>query len=62
MPSAAAHPNFLVMPEQDDLASVRHDLDRLLWSRDVWSVYDATLYEELTARELQLLSSGLIAK
>jgi hypothetical protein len=58
MPSATATTNFLAMPEQEDLESVRHALIRLLWSRDVWSSYEAALYHELTERELQLLASG----
>jgi hypothetical protein len=58
MPSVTTHTNFLAMPEHEDLESVRHALIRLLWSRDVWSSHEASLYHELTERELQLLASG----
>ena len=56
MPTAAAQSNFLAIPGHDDLASVRHELGQLLWSRNTWSADDAELYAELTERELQLLS------
>jgi hypothetical protein len=42
--------------ELRDLASVRRELEHLLWSRDVWSPHDARSYDELTELELQLLS------
>jgi hypothetical protein len=56
--SATTHTNFVALAEPEDLESVRHALIRLLWSRDVWSSYEAALYHELTERELQLLASG----
>ena len=38
-----------------DLASVRRELEKLLWSREVWSPHDARAYDELTTLEFQLL-------
>jgi hypothetical protein len=45
--------------ELPDLASVRRELEHLLWSRDVWSPHDARSYAELTELELRLLSSAV---
>jgi hypothetical protein len=42
----------------DDLPSVRRDLDRLVWSRGIWTACDAERYEQLTRRERELLSIG----
>jgi hypothetical protein len=38
-----------------DLASVRRDLEHLLYSREVWSTSDSLAYDELTELELRFL-------
>jgi hypothetical protein len=52
----AARTLTLGTAEIRDLASVRRELESLLWSRDVWSPQDARAYDELTKLEFLLLS------
>jgi hypothetical protein len=44
-----------VATEDDDLPHIRHELRRLVWSRNEWSTGDALQYQLLAAREAQLL-------
>ena len=59
MPTTPATTISLAMTEQVDLVAVRHAIGRLLWSREMWSARDARRYDELTERELQLMSFDL---